>query len=89
MNKRVQVHVEEAEYARFQRAAQLRGLSLAEWVRHAVRAACRREPRHDSDKKLAAIRTAARHAYPTGDIDQMLAEVERASRSAHDSGDRR
>jgi len=26
---------------------------------------------------LAAIRTAARHAFPTGDIDEMLGDIER------------
>jgi hypothetical protein len=73
----MQVLVEEAEYARLQQAARRKGMSLAEWVRHALRDAYRREPENAPDKKLAAIRAAARHDYPTGDIDQMLAEVER------------
>ena len=73
----MQVLVEEGEYARLQQAAQRRGMSLAEWVRHALRAACRREPEDGAEKKLAAIRHAARHDYPTGSIDQMLAEIER------------
>lgn len=77
MSKRMQILVEEAEYARLQQAAKRTGLSLAEWVRRAMRAACRREPEGDSDRKLASIRAAARHDFPTADIDQMLAEVER------------
>ena len=73
----MQVLVEESEYARLQQAAQRRGMSLAEWVRDALRSACRREPEAGSEKKLGAIRNAARHNYPTGSIDQMLAEIER------------
>ena len=77
MSKRMQVFVEEAEYARFQQAAQRKGMSLAEWVRHALRVAVRREPENCPEKKLATIRSAAHHHYPTGGIDQMLAEIER------------
>ena len=77
MSKRMQVLVEEAEYARLQQAAQRKGMSLAEWVRHALRVAVRREPENGAEKKLVAIRSAARHSYPTGSIDQMLAEIER------------
>ena len=77
MSKRMQVLVEEAEYARLQQAAQRKGMSLAEWVRHALRVAVRREPENGPEKKLATIRSATRHHYPTGGIDQMLAEIER------------
>ena len=73
----MQVLIEESEYARLQRAARARGMSLAEWVRQALRAASNREPLKDTDKKLAVIRAAARHECPTADIDQMLAEIER------------
>jgi len=73
----MQVLVEEAEYARLQQAAKRKGMSLAEWVRHALRLAVRREPGNGPEKKLSAIRNAARHEYPTGSIDQILAEIER------------
>lgn len=46
---------------------------LLEWVRQALRAA----PEGDPKKKLAAVRAAARHEFPTADIGQMLAEIER------------
>ena len=77
MSKRMQILVEEAEYARFQQSAQRMGISLAEWVRHALRAACRREPDTGTKEKLAAIRNAARHNYAMGNIDQVLAGIER------------
>jgi hypothetical protein len=36
-----------------------------------------REPSGDTGKKIAVIRAAAQHDYPTGDIDKMLAEIEK------------
>src|SRR2546430_14312231 len=64
------------EYREIQRMARSRHLSIAEWVRQALDLARRREPLGDVGKKLAVIRTAARHDYPSGDIDRMLAEIE-------------
>lgn len=51
-------------------------MTVAEWVRQALRAVLRRAPGTDSRRKIEAIRTAARHSFPTADIDQMLAEIE-------------
>jgi hypothetical protein len=73
----MQILVEETEYRRIQRLARRRGMTLAEWVRQALRAACREGPLRDPDKKLAAIRSAVRHQFPTADIERMLAEIER------------
>jgi hypothetical protein len=77
MSKRLQVILEDPEYRDIQRVARAQRLTVAEWVRQALRAARRREPVADTGKKLAAIRHAARHVFPTADIDQMLAEIER------------
>ena len=52
-------------------------MSIAEWVRQALDLARRREPVHETGKKLEVIRAAARHAFPTADIDTMLGEIER------------
>ena len=52
-------------------------MTVAEWVRQALRAARKREPLADSRKKLDVVRLAVRHTYPAGDLDQMLAEIER------------
>jgi len=46
-------------------------------VRQALRAARRRQPSGDVQKKLGAIRAASRHDFPTADIEQMLAEIAR------------
>jgi hypothetical protein len=76
MSKRLQVLLEEPELREIQRAARAQRMTVAEWVRQALRGARRREPTIDSKKKLKAIRAAARHSFPTADIDQMLAEIE-------------
>jgi hypothetical protein len=68
---------EEIEYARIQRQARERGLTMAQWVREAVREAYRRQPAGDLDRKLGAVRAAVAHEFPTADIDEMLEEIER------------
>ena len=77
MAKRLQVILKDPEYREIQRAARARHMSIAEWVRQALALARRREPLGDVEKKLSAIRAAARHESPTSDIDTMLAEIER------------
>ena len=77
MSKRMQVLIDEAEYRRLQRAARRQGMTLAEWVRQVLRAACREVSATGPERKLAAIRAAARHSFPIGDIDQVNAEIER------------
>ena len=77
MSKRLQVLLEEAEMADVRRAARRQRMTTAEWVRQALRAARRAAPEGDAKKKLAVVRGAVRHAFPTADIGQMLAEIER------------
>jgi hypothetical protein len=76
VTKRLQVLLDDPEWREIQRAARARRLSVAEWVRQALRAARRKEPTGDLDRKLAAVRAAARHAFPSGDVEQMLDEIE-------------
>ena len=77
MSKRLQVLLDEPELREIRRAARSQRITVAEWVRQALRAARRHESSADVDQKLAAIRAAARHEHPAGDIDQMNAEIER------------
>lgn len=77
MAKRLQVILQDPEYREIQHMARSRSMSLAEWVRQALDMARRRQPLGDAQKKLEAIRAAARHESPTSDIDTMLAEIER------------
>ena len=73
--------MDEAELREYRRLAKREGLTLAEWVRQRLRRARREEPLTETSRKLAAIRAAAAHAFPTADIDQMLAEIESGYRS--------
>jgi hypothetical protein len=79
MTKRMQILIDHAEYRRIQRVARSRGMTVAEWVRQALRRVYQREPLGDRDKKLAAVRAAALHEFPSADIDQMLEEIGRVS----------
>jgi hypothetical protein len=75
MAKRLQVIFKDSERREIQRTARSRRLSIAEWVRQPLARARQAEPLGDVEKKLAAIRAAARHESPTSDIDTMLAEI--------------
>ncbi len=76
MTKRLQVILQDPQYRDIQRAARARRMSIAAWVRQALDLARRREPSESLNKKLAAIRAAAKHEFPVSDIDRMLAEIE-------------
>jgi len=77
MSIRLQVVMNEAELEAIRAAARESNMTVSEWVRVNLRDARRRVPAGDAGRKLAAIRAADRHAYPTADIDLMLAEIER------------
>jgi len=77
MAKRLQVIVQDPEYRDIKRAARLRRMSIAEWVRQALVQARRSEPSREVASKLEVIRSAARLDFPTADIDRMLDEIER------------
>ncbi len=66
----------EDELYEIQKIAQAQHLTVAEWVRQALRSAQQRSPLGDAGKKLQSVRSAARHGFPAPDIDQMLAEIE-------------
>jgi hypothetical protein len=76
MSKRLQVIVQDPEYRDIQRAARLRRMSIAEWVRQALVQARRSEPSREVASKLEVIRAAASMDFPTADIDRMLEEIE-------------
>ena len=76
MSQRLQVVLDEAEFAEIRRVARRHRMTVAEWVRQALRRARRDEPSTDPRRKLAAVREATRGSYPTADIGQMLDEIE-------------
>ena len=77
MTKRLQVLFEDDELRELQRLARQHRMTTAEWVRRSLRAARDAEAGADVGQKLAAVRTAAAHAFPTADIEGMLDEIER------------
>jgi hypothetical protein len=77
MSKRLQVLIDEAEYRDLRRLARAEKITVAEWVRQALRLARRRQPTGKVDRKLAAIRAAVEHEFPTADIARVLADIER------------
>jgi hypothetical protein len=76
MSKRLQVLLEDKELQEIRRAARLARVTVADWVRSAMRAARAAAPASSADRKLAVVRAAARHDFPSGEIDSMLAEIE-------------
>ena len=76
MTKRLQVLFEDDEQREIQRLARRHRMTTAEWVRRSLRAARDAEGGADVGQKLAAVRAAASHAFPTADIDTMLGEIE-------------
>jgi hypothetical protein len=76
MSKRLQVILDDAELAAVRRAAKRSQMTTAEWVRQALRAARKAEPKADVGRKLAAVQAAAAYEFPTADLDQMLVEIE-------------
>lgn len=77
MSKRLQVLLDEPEWREIQKAARAERMTVAEWVRRSLRTARRAVSTVDVDRKLEAIRAAARHEFPTADIDQMNEEIAR------------
>jgi hypothetical protein len=77
MSTRLQVLLDEAEMREIREVAARQHMTVAEWVRQALRAARRREPRIAAERKLDALRKASEHAFPTADIDTMLEEIRR------------
>jgi hypothetical protein len=78
MSKRLQVVVKDEELERFERTADVLGLSVSEWVRQSLRAAERRVSTGDVEAKLAAVRKAVSLETEGRevDIETMLAETE-------------
>jgi len=76
MSKRLQVILDDREMNEIRTIARRRRMTVAEWVRRALRAAKSEEPGTDPDRKLEVLRAAAAHSFPTADIDAMLDQIE-------------
>ena len=76
MSKRLQVIITDEELREIRALAKREKVSVAEWVRQALRKARQAQPGIEARRKLEAIRTAIGYDFPTADIDQMLGEIE-------------
>lgn len=68
--------MEKQEYQRLQRFARRSKMSLGQWVRQVFRTAAAEQSETSPEKKIQALRLAARFQFPAGDIDQMLSEID-------------
>ena len=77
MAKRLKIILQDPEYREILRAAHAQRMSISQWVRRALAYATREGSVGDVEKKIEAIRAAAKHECPTSDIGTTLAEIER------------
>ena len=80
MKKRLQVQLDADEYVAVHGAARREGVTVSEWVREALRRACKDERPQAVEAKLRVIADASRHEFPTADIDIVLQEIEAGRR---------
>ena len=76
MTQRLQVLLDDEEFAEIRRVAERQRMTVAEWVRQALRAARQDAPVAEPGRKLSVVREAARGAYPVGDLPSMLRDIE-------------
>jgi hypothetical protein len=77
MSKRLQVILDDREMKEIRTLARRRRMTVADWVRGALRAAKAEEPAADPSRKLRVLAAATSHSFPTAEIDEMLAQIER------------
>ena len=75
MVKRLQILLDEEEYEEIWGIARRHRMTIAEWVRQALRRARGSHPGF-VDAKLRVIAEASRYTFPTADIEEMLREIE-------------
>ena len=73
MKKRLQLLLDDAEYREIQHLARRQRVTIAEWIRQALRKAIATHP-STMETKLRAIADASQHHFPTTDIHTMLHE---------------
>ena len=76
MSKRLQVILDDEEMEEIRRFARRQHMSVAEWVRAALRQSRKDLPTGNAEKKIKIIRSSIRHEFPSGDIEIMLADIE-------------
>jgi hypothetical protein len=85
MNKRLQVMMDDSELKEIQAIADNQHVSLAEWVRRALRTARDAQPKNNVQNKLEAVRNAMQYDFPISDIDDILGEIETGYGAGNDT----
>jgi hypothetical protein len=75
MTKRLQVLLDDEELAAVRRAARKRRVSVAEWVRGALRQARAADAGPSAADKLRLLHASTAYEFPTGPIEQVLDEI--------------
>lgn len=76
MSKRLQVLIDENELKEIQKLAREENITVADWVRRALKKAKQAQPKANPQSKLEVVRRVILYDFPTADIDQMLGEIE-------------
>jgi hypothetical protein len=77
MPRHLRIFLDDSESVALHRIARRRHLTVAEWVRRALRAALREESAAETRRRIAVVRQAARGEFPTAEIGSMLTDIER------------
>jgi hypothetical protein len=78
MTQRLQVLFDDSEFAEIRAHATRERMTVAEWVRQALRIARRAAAQPDVEQRVLAVReAAARYAFPVSDVKSMNAEIDR------------
>lgn len=75
MSHRLQVILDDEEYAALQAAARRSRSTVSAYVRRTLREARKGEPSAPITHKLLVVREAAEHGYPTGEPETIEAEI--------------
>ncbi len=81
MAKRLQILLNDDEYLEIQDVARRQRVTVAVWVRQALRKA-RADHSGTVESKLRAVADASRNRFPTADIETVLREIEAGQRLA-------
>lgn len=77
MSKRLQVLLDESELEEIKEVAAQQRMTVAEWVRQALREARSGVSTTPVEKKLLVVREASAFSYPSADVERMNEEIER------------
>ncbi len=77
MSHRLQILLDEDEFAEIRAVARRRRLTVSEYVRTVLRDARLSEPGTDAGRKLLVVREASGYAYPTANPDEMEEQIRR------------